>query len=51
MKPFERSIILGIAHLHLLPESYLMGITDIQVFSSNFNTFALGAWYPHGLWW
>lgn len=51
MKPFERSLILGIAHLHLLPESYLMGITDIRVFSSSFNTFALGTWYPHGLWW
>jgi hypothetical protein len=51
LSPFERDLILTAARFHLFPESWLMGITDIRVFGHNFNTFAFGQWYPHGLWW
>ena len=51
LKPFEQRVILLIARLHLLPESYLMGLVDIRVFAKNFNTFLLGRWYSHGIVW
>ncbi len=48
---FQRGSIWWMAHLHLLPESYLMGMVDIKVFAANFSTNILGTWYPHGVWW
>jgi 4-amino-4-deoxy-L-arabinose transferase-like glycosyltransferase len=51
LKPFDRGLIWWMAHLHLLPESYLMGMVDIRVFAKVFTTFILGDWYPHGVWW
>jgi 4-amino-4-deoxy-L-arabinose transferase-like glycosyltransferase len=49
LKPFEKSIVLWIAHMRLLPESYIFGLVDIRVFAKNFNSFLLGRWYPHGM--
>ena len=51
LKPFDRGSIWWMARLHILPESYLMGMVDIRVFAKYFNTFILGTWYPHGVWW
>ena len=51
LKPFDRGVIWWLARLHLLPESYLMGMVDIKVFAKNFSTFVLGNWYPHGVLW
>jgi 4-amino-4-deoxy-L-arabinose transferase-like glycosyltransferase len=51
LKPFDRGLVWWMAHLHLLPESYLMGMVDIRVFAKYFTTSILGNWYPHGLWW
>jgi len=51
LKPFDRGVIWWMAHLHLLPESYLMGMVDIRVFAKEFTAFILGNWYPHGVWW
>jgi hypothetical protein len=51
LKPFDRGVILWLAHLRLLPESYLMGMVDIKAFAKEFNTFVLGRWYPHGVLW
>ncbi len=51
LKPFDRGLVWWLAHLHLLPESYLMGMVDIRVFAKYFTTFILGNWYPHGVWW
>ena len=51
LKPFDFGVIWWMAHLHLLPESYLMGMVDIRVFAKFFTTFILGNWYPHGVWW
>ena len=48
---FDRGVIWWMARLHLLPESYLMGMVDIRVFAKTFTAFVLGNWYPHGVWW
>ena len=48
---FDRGVIGWMAHLRLLPESYLMGMTDVRVFIRNFSTYILGTWHPHGVWW
>lgn len=51
LTPFQRGSVWWMARLHLLPESYMMGMVDIKVFLKNFTTFILGQWHPHGLWW
>jgi len=51
LKPFEKGVIGWFARLHLLPESYLMGLVDIRNVAKTFNTFLLGRWYPHGVYW
>ena len=51
LKPMERKLILGAAHWHLFPESYLYGLVDIRLFAKFFNSFVLGRWYPHGVLW
>jgi len=51
LNAFDRGVIGWMAHLHLLPESYLMGMTDVRVFARGFSTYILGTWYPHGVWW
>lgn len=51
LKPFDAGLIWWMARLHLLPESYLMGMVDIRVFAKTFTTFVLGTWYPHSVWW
>ncbi|HEX4576223.1 MAG TPA: glycosyltransferase family 39 protein [Edaphobacter sp.] len=48
---FNRSGILAIARLHLLPESYLMGLVDVKRMAEFYPTFILGKIYPHGQWW
>jgi 4-amino-4-deoxy-L-arabinose transferase-like glycosyltransferase len=35
----------------LLPESYLMGMTDIHYAAQQYPIFVLGHDYPHGVWW
>ncbi len=40
-----------LANWRLLPESYLMGITDIHYASQQYAMFLLGHDYPHGVWW
>ncbi len=51
LSPFNASTILAIAHLHLLPESYLMGLVDVKIMAQFYPTFALGKVYAHGVWW
>jgi hypothetical protein len=51
MNPFDSGVIWWMAHLRLLPESYLMGMVDIRVFIKGFSTYILGQWHPHGIWW
>src|SRR6202451_4604710 len=39
LSPFNASAILAIAHLHLLPESYLMGLVDVKIMAQFYPTF------------
>jgi 4-amino-4-deoxy-L-arabinose transferase-like glycosyltransferase len=48
---FSRTSVLTIARLHLLPESYLMGLVDVKRMAEFYPTFILGKVYPHGQWW
>jgi tetratricopeptide (TPR) repeat protein len=48
---FNSAAVLAIAHLHLLPESYLMGLVDVERMAQFYPTFALGKVYAHGQWW
>jgi 4-amino-4-deoxy-L-arabinose transferase-like glycosyltransferase len=43
-------VILGIGRLHLLPESYLVGLVDVKLVSIAYPTFLFGKVYAHGLW-
>jgi 4-amino-4-deoxy-L-arabinose transferase-like glycosyltransferase len=40
-----------LAHWKLLPESYLMGMTDIHYAAQQYPIFLLGHDYAHGVWW
>jgi 4-amino-4-deoxy-L-arabinose transferase-like glycosyltransferase len=49
--PWQKSLILGCAHHHLLPESYLYGATDILVFPERFmRSYVFGKQYRHAQW-
>jgi len=45
------TVVLAIARLHLLPESYLMGLVDVKRMAQFYPTFIFGKVYPHGQWW
>src|SRR3984957_14840119 len=44
-------VISHFANWRLLPESYLMGLTDIHYGTLRYPIFLLGHDYPHGVWW
>ena len=48
--PFEIGIITLFARFHLLPESYLYGLTDVRQVADYMSTDLLGKVYPHGQW-
>jgi len=48
---FSSSVVLAIARLHLLPESYLMGLVDVKRMAQFYPTFIFGNVYAHGQWW
>lgn len=48
--PFVSSAILGIGHMHLLPESYLFGLVDVARMTAFYPTFIFGKVYAHGVW-
>jgi hypothetical protein len=48
---FNATAVMAIAHLHLLPESYLMGLVDVKRMAQWYPTFILGKNYAHGVWW
>jgi Dolichyl-phosphate-mannose-protein mannosyltransferase len=45
-----RWFILFCAHYHLLPESYLFGLVDVQGVGEAWPTFYMGKIYAHGIW-
>jgi hypothetical protein len=51
LSQFNQAGVLTIAHLHLLPESYLMGLVDVKRMAQFYPTFILGHQIPHGVWW
>lgn len=48
---FNAGIIRGVAHAHLLPESYLMGLVDVKRMAEFYPTYIFGKVYAHGKWW
>ncbi len=50
LKPREAKAILTFARWHLLPESYLYGLTDVRGVADSMQTYVLGKVYPHGVW-
>ena len=48
---FDASVVMGFAHLHLLPESYLVGLTDVKRMAQFYPTYIFGRVYAHGVWW
>jgi 4-amino-4-deoxy-L-arabinose transferase-like glycosyltransferase len=50
LSQFQSAVVLGVAHLHLLPESYLMGLVDVKRMAAFYPTFLLGKVYAHGQW-
>ena len=51
LTPFNAKAVLAIAHLHLLPESYLIGLVDVKRMAQFYPTFILGRQLAHGVWW
>jgi tetratricopeptide (TPR) repeat protein len=50
LKPREAKAVLMLARWHLLPESYLYGLTDVRWVADSMQTYILGKVYPHGVW-
>jgi 4-amino-4-deoxy-L-arabinose transferase-like glycosyltransferase len=48
---FNAAAVLWIAHLHLLPESYLIGLVDVKRMAQFYPTFIFGKVYASGRWW
>ena len=48
---FDQSVMNGFARLHLLPESYLIGLVDVKRMAQFYPTFVLGHQLAHGVWW
>jgi Dolichyl-phosphate-mannose-protein mannosyltransferase len=47
---FEYACVLAVSRLHLLPESYLVGLIDVKLAAADYSTFLLGKVYAHGQW-
>lgn len=48
---FNAAAVLAIAHLRLLPESYLIGLVDVKRMAQWYPTFIFGKNYASGQWW
>ena len=48
---FNAAVVMAFARLHLLPESYLMGLVDVKRMAEFYPTFIFGKVYAHGVWW
>jgi 4-amino-4-deoxy-L-arabinose transferase-like glycosyltransferase len=47
---FEYACVVAVSRLHLLPESYLVGLIDVKRAAAFYPTFLLGKVYAHGQW-
>jgi hypothetical protein len=50
LRPLEAHGILLFARFHLLPESYLYGLTDVRSMANGMPAFFMGKDYAHGVW-
>ncbi|GGG94425.1 glycosyltransferase family 39 protein [Silvibacterium dinghuense] len=50
LHPLEAHGILLFARLHLLPESWLYGLTDVRAMANGMQSFVFGKVYEHGVW-
>ena len=48
---FNAAAVMTVAHLRLLPESYLMGLVDVRRMVQFYPTFIFGKVHAHGVWW
>lgn len=39
-----------VARYHLLPESYIFGLSDVRIMSDFYTSYLFGKIYPHGIW-
>ncbi|HET6207157.1 MAG TPA: glycosyltransferase family 39 protein [Terracidiphilus sp.] len=47
---FNQTAVMFFARLHLLPESWLIGLVDVKRMAEWYPTFVLGAQHAHGVW-
>lgn len=50
LAPHEAGGILFAAHYHLLPESWLYGLTDVRTMANDMPSYFFGRVYNHGIW-
>ena len=50
LKPYEAWPIRTAARFHLLPESYLYGLTDVKLTANYYTSYVLGKIYAHNVW-
>ncbi|MDE3202536.1 MAG: glycosyltransferase family 39 protein, partial [Acidobacteriota bacterium] len=48
---FDQSAVIFIDRMHLLPQSYMIGLIDVKRMAQFYPTFVLGKQIAHGIWW
>ena len=48
---FNAAVVNAVGRMHLLPESYLIGMVDVRRMAGSYPTFIFGRNWPHGVWW
>lgn len=48
---FNAAVVNAVGRMHLLPESYLIGMVDVRRMADHYPTFVFGRNWPHGVWW
>jgi 4-amino-4-deoxy-L-arabinose transferase-like glycosyltransferase len=48
---FNGAVVKAVGRMHLLPESYLIGMVDVRRMANYYPAFLLGRNWPHGVWW
>lgn len=49
-KPYQVWVLSTLARLHVLPESYLYGLSDVLVMEAFYTSYVWGKVFPHGVW-
>ncbi len=50
LRPIEARGVLALARWHLLPESWLYGLTDVRAMANGMQSYIFGKVYEHGVW-